>query len=220
MTDCLLRDDYLDGRLTDAEAEAFEIHAADCDACDHAMALPPDIVRSLRAPTAPAALVDAAIRSARRAPDRAAVRTPYRRRLAVSLTAIAALALLVVVSGRIGKTSSEPTTAIAASAPPADQPAGAAPDSSQEAAPTESAPPPPLADASASQPAAAPRPAPVTRPATPSQTASREAPIPAGVAESPQVAESPDLGPDDTLAQSTPPADDPAAPADDEPTPE
>ncbi len=57
MTDsCLLLDAYLDGTLPDDHAERFEMHAAECAACESALALPADLGDALGAlaqPTCP-----------------------------------------------------------------------------------------------------------------------------------------------------------------------
>ena len=98
---CLLLDDYLDGRLSDADAEAFEIHALDCDVCDEALALPDELsagLRDLADCACPPAVIDAALRTARRAPDRrAAVATRRRRGFWAAPVSLVALAVALVV---------------------------------------------------------------------------------------------------------------------------
>lgn len=92
MTPCLRLDDYLDGRLSESETDAFEAHAVDCDACEDALSLATTLA-PLAAITCPPEVLDRASRIARQAPDRA----PARRRSRVDAWAPLALAAALAV---------------------------------------------------------------------------------------------------------------------------
>lgn len=68
MTDlCLHLDDYVDGRLSDAETDRFEAHLSDCAACEAALAFPDDLSAAfsdLGAVPCPPGLVDRALAEA------------------------------------------------------------------------------------------------------------------------------------------------------------
>ena len=106
MTDpCLLRNDYLGGRLAEPDAQRFETHASTCDACDAAL-LADDLglgdelgLAALADVTCPPELLTSVLPASRRAPDRpSAARSAARRRrgrLWVAPTALAVAAVAV-----------------------------------------------------------------------------------------------------------------------------
>ena len=99
-TDCLRLDDYLDGRLTEPDAEAFETHTLTCTDCDAALDTASGLDLSpLRAASCPPAVLDAALRAARRAPDRALVASARRSRFRLPLVALALAAVVVLAIG-------------------------------------------------------------------------------------------------------------------------
>ena len=152
---CHHLDAYLDGRLADADAQAFEDHALACPACDAALAepvaalrgladvaCPPTLLaevldgpeaseasplfadgyRQLAAPTCPPEVIEAALKTARRAPDRAPRPTPTRRlsRRTVGWAAGLAVALALVVAWQAGGPSPAEGPATVAVAPTTD----------------------------------------------------------------------------------------------------
>ncbi|PAP82212.1 hypothetical protein B1759_00190 [Rubrivirga sp. SAORIC476] len=99
-TDCLRLDDYLDGRLTEPDAEAFETHTLTCTDCDAALDAANGLDLSpLREVACPPAVLDAALHAARRAPDRAPVASARRYRFRLPLVALALAAVAVLAFG-------------------------------------------------------------------------------------------------------------------------
>ncbi len=191
MTACLRLDDYLDGRLSDADADAFETHALDCAACDVALADALDL-SPLGDVICPPAVVDAALRSARRAPDRAPVaRRSVRRFVWAPLALVAALAVVVGVSLDRGSAPPEIAEAVEP-VRPADEAAAAT--DSNDAAPNTAPAPPPVAQAVPDEAPAAPvrqAPRPERRP-----VAAPSAPAPSSVPDA-EVAEAVPTEPSD-----------------------
>ena len=196
MTDpCLLRDDYLDGRLSEPDAQRFETHAADCDACDAAL-LADNLglgdglgLAALADVTCPPEILAAVLPGSRRAPDRPAAARPAARRtrgrlwLAPLGLAVAAVAVFLMMPRDRAEpiaSADDPTVIIAPDSiqpeltddgPEADEVAADAPlVDPAETAPTQAAPPRP-----------APRPTPPRVPARPSRSDS----APVQVAEAP-----------------------------------
>lgn len=128
--DCLRLDDYLDGRLSESESETFETHTATCADCDAALddALALDGLATLRDVTCPPAVVTAALRQARRAPDRAAVPIARRSTSRLSLVVLALAAAVALVVG-LTRLDASDTPRVAEVVPPDLAPAEApAPD--------------------------------------------------------------------------------------------
>jgi len=203
---CLRLDDYLDGRLSAADAEAFETHTLTCSDCDAALDEAAPDLSALRDVTCPSEVVEAALRAARRAPalapDRApAVRQRSRRRFAVGPLALAAaLAVAVGIGVTLDRGSDGPARPIAEAVTSADEP-------TPSTTPVTPAEPTPAASDSTTEPeAVAPTPQPVPTPApTP-----RRAPAPPSPPE-------PAAPPADDLVAQADPVPEAAEP---EPTPE
>ncbi|WP_412067629.1 zf-HC2 domain-containing protein [Rubrivirga sp. IMCC43871] len=179
MTDCTRIDAYRDGRLAEPDAQAFETHAATCDACDAALLADDLGLSALADIVCPPEVLDAALaavgRSTRRAGDRAAApasragRTLRRFQL-VPLSLAAALALAATVWLLPREEATAPDIArVEAPVPGTEttQPLPS-PDTSEipEATPPATAPAP--AAAQPSRPTSPPRPVPATTPVAPS----------------------------------------------------
>ncbi len=216
MTDCTRLDDYLDGRLSDADAQAFETHTLSCDACETALDATALDLSPLGDATCPPAVVDAALRAARRAPDRGAARPSGRRRSAFAGLALAAV--LAVAIG-VGLDRDGPTPEIAEVTPPAAADAALETATSDASTPdvvpdaiTDELPQPETADASAptpTPPASAARPAPrAAQPRAAQPRAVRPLSSPAPARAAPEAAPAPDLAqasPDQTEPGETEP---------------
>lgn len=173
MTPCLHLDDYLDGRLTEAESAAFEAHAIDCPRCDDALALPADVVSCLQDVTCPPDVFDQARRLARRAPDRAPARN-HRRVVVWAPIGLALLAALAITISLQSDTDRQPQIA---SAEPPGIPDAPPAQTTPEPAPTGL--PPEAADVPTRQTSPATRPSrsPAPRAASPIDPPPEPAPI-------------------------------------------
>ena len=161
---CFRLDDYLDGRLSDADAEAFETHTLACPACDAALDEAAPDLSALRDVACPPEVVEAALRTARRAPAVAPDRSPAvgrsRRRFAfVPLALAAALAVAVGIGVTLDRGADGPPQPIAEAVTPADVPETSA----TEVPPAEPAPPASNTTAEP-EPVATPRPTPAPPP--------------------------------------------------------
>ncbi|PAP77348.1 zf-HC2 domain-containing protein [Rubrivirga marina] len=201
---CSRLDDYLDGRLSDADAEAFETHTLSCSTCDAALDEAALDLSALGAVACPPEVVEAALRTARRAPTLAPDRAPAIRQRARRRFSVVPLALVAAVAIAIGVTwdrgEDGPVAPIAEAVVPADEP---------DALPAEVAPSDPAVSASDTTVEAEPL-IPTPQPATPAPRRSAPPPAPEPTA----------LPSDDLVAQADPtpePAE--AEPAEAEPTP-
>ncbi|WP_420453926.1 zf-HC2 domain-containing protein [Rubrivirga sp.] len=193
MTACLPLDDYLDGRLSEADAQAFEAHALDCAACDAALESSVGDLSVLRDVSCPPAVVEAALRSARRAGDRApAAGRGLRRRFVWAPLALAA-ALAVVVGVSLDR---EPVPVVAEATAPVAPTESA--ETTGDVDRAETPVPPPEADP------VAPAPRPTPAPQTPQPDPRPAAP------------QAPAVAPTSDIAQAVPDVPDEAEPTTDE----
>jgi len=164
---CLRLDDYLDGRLSAANAEAFETHTLACPACDAALDQAAPDLSVLRDVSCPPEVLEAALRTARRAPALAPDRLPARRHRPRRRFVVVPLALAAAVAIAVGVTWDRALDDSAPAIAEAVPPAAAAP----EAPSALPEPTPPASDATAAPepvaPAPRPEPTPAPRPTPP-----------------------------------------------------
>lgn len=194
-TDCHRLDDYLDGRLPEPDAEAFETHTLSCADCDAALDAADRLDLSpLRDVTCPPAVLDAALRSARRAPDRTAVAGVRRSRFRLPLVALALATVAVLAIGLARIAAPDVPTPVVAERTVPVQPApnDELPAPEPEAAPLAETPEPPAPP-----------------PLTPERPTPRRAPAPPPPVPTVSPAPSPTEAPQDAIAQGeTPPEED------------
>lgn len=197
-SDCLNLEPYLDGHLSDDDEARFETHVLECDACDHALALPE--LSALRDPVCPPEIVDRALTRAHRAPDRAPARRRSRRWV---WTSVAAASMAVLAVAVVSRPPSKPVTVAESS------PTTPSPESLNSETLTPETPAPDAADdlesASSSQATTAQETAPD---APPSRTAPSRTPSTRRAPNRPAPSAAPAAAPDLEVAQSSPDLED------------
>ncbi len=191
---------YLDGRLSDADADAFEAHLADCETCaEDADDLSLALALLADEPCPPEVLDRALAQARRRAPDREARPSARRRSAPWRLAVLPLLALAVAAAVWLVRPSEAPAPrelAASVDEPPAAEPAAeptAEPEAPETPPAVQPGPIPPAAPDASPAPRAPARVAPAPRRAP--------APAPAAVPE-PDIAQAvpPDSVPADSVA--------------------
>ena len=178
---------YLDGRLSEPDAQRFEAHAAECPACEAALladdlGLGADLaLADLADVTCPPEVLAAARPAGRRAPDRSAVArggAPAHRRRWLASGVVVAAALAVVALVLVPRDAAAPVATGPATVATAETP----PDPSPLAEATEAA-PDAVAVTAEPEPAAPTRPAGASAPVPERARPAPSAPAPVRVAE-------------------------------------